>query len=63
MGGGETTNPENMEALYASLQSWGDEEEYDIYWKGVDEYREPVEHNSLSENFVAVFLEAESLLN
>ena len=26
-GGGEATNPENMEALYASVRSWGTEEE------------------------------------
>ena len=31
--------------------------------KGVDEYRDPVEPNSLSENFVAVFPEVPSLLN
>ena len=28
--GGESTNPESMEALYASLQSWGTEKEDDI---------------------------------
>ena len=27
MGGGEATNPENMEVLYASIRSWGMEEE------------------------------------
>ena len=39
-GGGEATNPENMEALYASVRSWGTEEEDTIpfpYWKGFDE--------------------------
>ena len=38
-GGGEYTNPENMEALYASIQSWSTEEEDDILFpdcKGVD---------------------------
>ena len=28
-GGGEATNPENMEALYESVRSWGTEEEDD----------------------------------
>ena len=45
MGGGEATSLENMEALYASLCSWGTEEEDNIpfpYWKGIDEYQEPV---------------------
>ena len=39
-GVGESTNPENMEDLYASVRSWGTEEEDDIPfpdWKGVDE--------------------------
>ena len=39
-GGGEATNPENIEALYASVRSWGAEEENDIPfpdWKVVDE--------------------------
>ena len=39
-GGGESTNPEKTEALYASIQSWGTVEEGNIpfpYWKGVDE--------------------------
>ena len=43
--GGESKTPENMEALYASVQSWGTEEEDDVpfpTWKGVDEYWEPV---------------------
>ena len=64
--GGEAANPENMEALYSSVRSWGTEEEYDIPcldWKGVDEYQEPVGSNSLSANFAAVFLEVASLLN
>ena len=55
-----------MEALYASVQSWGTEEKIDIpfsSWKQVDEYREPVDPTSLSANFVAVFPEVESLLN
>ena len=38
-GGGEDTNLENMEALYASIRSWGTEEEDDthfsiIKWSG-----------------------------
>ena len=44
-GGGEATNPEKMEAFYASVQSWGTEEEDNIpfpSWKGVDEYQDPV---------------------
>ena len=64
IGGGEATNPENVEALHASVQSWGMEEEYDIpltYWKVVDEYRDAVDPTSLSANFVAVFLEVEIL--
>ena len=66
IGGSEATNPENMEALFASIQSLGTEEEVDIpfsYWNRVDEYREPVDPTSLSANFVAVFPEVESLLN
>ena len=65
-GGGESTNPENMGDLYASVRSWGMEEEYDIPfpdWKGVDEYRDPVDPNSLSAKFAAVFPELASLLN
>ena len=65
-GVGEATNPEKIEDLYASVRSWSTEEEYDIpfpYWKGVDEYRDPVEPNSLSANFAAVFPEVSSLLN
>ena len=31
-GGGEATIPENMEALYASSQQWGTEEEGGIYF-------------------------------
>ena len=66
IGGGEDTKPENMEALYAYIRLWGTEEEDNTpfpYWKGVDEYHELVERTSLSANFAAVFLEAESLLN
>ena len=65
-GGGEDTNPENMETLYASVQSWGTEEEDNIPfpdWKGVDEYQYPVYPTSLSANFAAVFLEVASILN
>ena len=45
-GGGEATNPEKTEALYASVRSWVTEEEDGITlpsYKGVDEYREPVD--------------------
>ena len=65
-GGGESTNPENMEALYAFIRLWGTEEEGDIpfpSWKGVYEYWDHVDPNSLSANFVAVFIEVASLLN
>ena len=44
-GGGEAKNLVNMEALYASVRSWGTEEEEKIpftSWKGVDEYQDPV---------------------
>ena len=50
IGGGEATNLENMEALYASVRSWVKEEEDNItfqIWKGVDKYREPVDPASL----------------
>ena len=65
-GGGEATNPEKTEDLYASVQSWGTEEEDDITfstWEGVNAYRDPVDPTSLSSKFVAVFTEAECLLN
>ena len=65
-GGGEATNTEKMETLYASVQSWGFEQEGNLpflSWKGVDEYQYPVDLTSLSANFVAVFLEFASLLN
>ena len=55
-----------MEALYASMRSWGTEEEGNIpspSCKGVDEYRDPVDPTSLSANFAAVFPEVVSLLN
>ena len=45
-GRGEATNPENMEALYASVQLWGTEKEGDIpfpSWNLFDEYRDPVD--------------------
>ena len=64
--GGEAKKPENMEALYASVRSWGTEEEDDIpfpSWKRVEKYREPVDPTSLSSKLVAVFLEVASLLN
>ena len=55
-----------MKALYASLQSWGTEEEDNTNlpsWKGVDEYRDPVDTTSLSSNFASVLLEVASLPN
>ena len=55
-----------MGVLYASLRSWGTEEEDGIPfpdWKGVDESRDPVDPNSLYANFTAVFPEVASLLN
>ena len=39
IGGGEDTNPENMEDLYTWVRSWGREEEDNTtfpYWKAVD---------------------------
>ena len=65
-GGGEATNLENIEALYASVRSWGMKEEGGILfppWKGVDEYQYPVETTSISSNFAVVFPEVASLLN
>ena len=65
-GGGEAKNPENMEALYASVRSWCTEEEDGIHFpscKVVDEYRDLVDPTSLSANFAAVFTDVESLLN
>ena len=65
-GGSEATNPENTEALYASVRSWGTEEEGETtfpYWKGVEEYQDSVEPTSLSANFAAVFPEVVILLN
>ena len=64
--GGESTNPENMEALYASVRSWGMEEQDNTpfpYWKGVDEYQDPVDPTYLSSKFAAVFTEVASLLH
>ena len=46
MGENEAKILENMEDLYEYVRSWGMEEDYDIsftYWKGVVEYREPVD--------------------
>ena len=60
------TNLENMESLYSSIRSWGTEEVVNISlpdWKGVDKYQDPVETNSLSVNFAALFLEAKILQN
>ena len=48
-GGGEATNPENMGDLYAFVRSWCTEQDEDIHflpWKGVDEYRDPVDPTS-----------------
>ena len=53
-----------MVALYASVRSWGTEEEEGnpfLYWKGVGEYRDPVVNNSSLDNFAAVFPEVSSL--
>ena len=66
MGEGEAINLENMEDLYAYVRSWGTGEEDGIPftdWKVVDEYREPIDPNCLSESFAAVFLKVETLLN
>ena len=55
-----------MEALYESVRSWVREEDDNISfpsWKGVDEYRDPVDPTSLSAKFMAVFPEVASLLN
>ena len=65
-GGGEAIIMENMESLYASIQSWGTEEEDGINFperKRVGEYRDPVDPTSLLANFAAVLLEVKSLLN
>ena len=64
-GGGEATKSENMVALYASVWSWGTEEEEGnpfLYWKGVGEYRDPVVPNSSLANFADVLPEVSSLL-
>ena len=56
----EATSPENMEFLYASLRSWGMEEEDDITFsefKGFNEYRYPVDPTSLSANFAEKYIE------
>ena len=57
---------EKMEDLYKSIKSWGIEK-YSIMpfpeWKGVDEYRDPVDPTLLSSNFVAVFPKVAILLN
>ena len=66
VGGDESANLEKMEALYTSVRSWGMEEEDGIpfpYWKGVDEYRDPVDPTSLSAKLLALFPELASLLN
>ena len=51
-----------MEALYAYVRSWGMEKEDDIpltYWKGVDEYQDPV----YPTKFADFFTEVANLLN
>ena len=66
MGGGDDTSLENMEALYASIWSWGTEEEDNTPfpdWKGVEEYWDPVDPKLLSVNFTALFTEVASILN
>ena len=53
-GGGEATKSKDMKALYAYVRSWGMEEEDGnpfLYWKVVDEYRDPVVPNSSLANF------------
>ena len=65
-GGGESTNLENMEDLYASARSQGTEEEDNIYfptWKETDGYQDTVDTTSLLANFAAMFPEVTSLLN
>ena len=55
-----------MEALYASVRSWGMKEEDGIpfpEWKGVDEYWDPVDPETLSTNFPDLFPEVSRLLN
>ena len=55
-----------MEALYASVRSWGTEEDEGIPfppYNRVDEYWDPVDPTSLSSNIVDVFPEVSSLLN
>ena len=55
-----------MEALYASIQSWGMREEDIIpftYWKGVYDCRNPVSPNSLSAKFVTMSPEVAILIN
>ena len=57
---------EKMEDLYKSVKSWGIEKYYIMPfpdWKGVDEYRDPVDTTLLSSNFVAVFPKVAILLN
>ena len=66
MGGCETTRPENMEGLYASIWSWVMEEEYGIPFpdcNGVDEYRYHVEPTLFKANFAAMLPKVSSLLN
>ena len=64
-GGVEATNPEIMEALYASVRSWGTEEGGHTFTilERSDEYWYPVYPTSLSTNFVALFPDLASLLN
>ena len=50
-GGGESTKPKNVEALYVYVQSWVMEEKYNIpftSWKGVDKYQDLVAFKLLS---------------
>ena len=65
-GGGEATNPEKMEDLYASIRYWGMEEEDNTTfpsWKGDDDYQDPADPKALSANLAAVFPGVAILLN
>ena len=58
-GGYEVTNLEMMESFNASKQSWDTEEEDNTpftYWKGIDEYRDPIDSTSLTANFCGCVL-------
>ena len=57
---------EKMEDLCKSVKSWGIEKYYIMPfpdWKGVDEYRDPVDPTLLSSNSASVFMEVKRLLH